>query len=171
MKSLFILALAPQMEEISDLHWSDYVVFVLFLGCTMGVGVYHGLCAPKTGTTKEFLTANNDLSIWPVALAILSSFLSAILILGTPAEVYEQGTMYWMYVWGMMFSCVLAVLVWVPLLYPLRFTSSYEVSKRGTHCRLVRIFIYGLLKVTKNHLCLMFSNSEVFALKLLKNII
>lgn len=35
-----------------------------------------------------------DIQVWPTALSIMVSFLSAITLLGTPSEVYMYGTMY-----------------------------------------------------------------------------
>jgi Na+/proline symporter len=118
-------------------HWADYVVFALFLLVTLGIGMGQGIaetfgCLKKQETTTaEFLTGNRSFSIWPVALSMLSAFLSAILILGTPAEVYVEGTEYWVYVLGMMAACVFATLLFVPLLYPLKLTSSYEVQYKA----------------------------------------
>ena len=57
----------------------------------MAPGLYYGLIGSKQAkTTDEFLVGKRDNSILPVAVSILSSFLSAILILGTPAEIYTQ---------------------------------------------------------------------------------
>ena len=75
----------------TGLHWADYLVFALFLIGMMAPGLYYGLIGSKQAkTTEEFLVGSRDNSILPVAVSILSSFLSAILILGTPAEVYTQ---------------------------------------------------------------------------------
>lgn len=71
---------------------------------------------------------NRDLKIVPVAVSILVSFLSAILILGAPAEMYTKGTQYYLYVFGQMSAVVLATVLFVPLFYPLKLTSMYEVS-------------------------------------------
>jgi len=115
------------MEPIAGFHWADYLVFAVFLLISLGIGVYYGLFAgkKKEASTDEFLMGRG-MSIAPVALAILSSFLSAILILGTPAEVYTRGAMYYIYVIGMMGAIAMATVLFVPLLYPLKLTSSYE---------------------------------------------
>jgi len=115
--------------------WSDYLVFALFLVANIVVGLVAGLKPTKEKeTAKSYLAGDRNMSVFPVALSILSAFLSAILILGTPAEVYTEGTMYWVYVIGMMLSCVFATLLFVPLLYPLRLTSSYTyLEKRFNH--------------------------------------
>ena len=121
------------VEGAKGFHWADYLVFALFLAVSLGIGMFQGVaqalgCMKKEEqTTEQFLTGNRSMSVWPVSLSMLSAFLSAILILGTPAEVYVEGTEYWVYMFGMMASCVFAVLIFVPLLYPLKLTSSYEV--------------------------------------------
>ena len=126
------------VPEPQGFHWADYLVFVIFLIISLGIGMFQGVMdmlgcnkkedeVDKEVDTEEFLMGNRNFSVFPVALSTLAAFLSAILILGTPAEVYMQGTEYWIYALGMMLSCVFAVLLFVPLLYPLRLTSSYEV--------------------------------------------
>jgi len=118
-------------KTTNSFHWADYVVFAAFLMFSLGIGAYYGLIAGrKTKTAKDFLMGGKDMQVFPVAMAIMSSFLSAILILGTPAEVYTRGTMYWMYTFGMIGAVILATLLFVPLLYPLRLTSSYEYLEK-----------------------------------------
>ena len=122
--------------EAKGFHWADILVFVIFLLISMGIGMFQGLMQmlgfgkKQEETTEEYLVASRSMSVVPVALSTLAAFLSAILILGTPAEVYTEGTEYWIYVLGMMFSCCFATLLFVPLLYPLKLTSSYEVSSK-----------------------------------------
>ena len=111
-----------------DFHWADWVIFTAFLGVSLGIGLFQGLCVKQEKTAEAFHMGNRDFNIWPVALSLLSAFLSAILILGTPAEIYTEGTQYWIYTLGMMASCVFAVILFVPLMYPLKLTSSYEVN-------------------------------------------
>jgi Na+/proline symporter len=66
--------------------------------------------------------------VLPVVLSLLSSVLSAIIILGGAAEIYTQGAMYWLQGIGQWLATIIAGLLFVPLLYPLQLTSSYEVS-------------------------------------------
>nr|KAG5688219.1 hypothetical protein BaRGS_003118 [Batillaria attramentaria] len=79
------------------------------------------------------------MSIIPVAISILVSFMSAILILGTPAEMYMSGTEYFVYVFGICFAIIIAALVFVPLLYPLRMTSSFEYLERRFNSRAAKL--------------------------------
>lgn len=106
---------------------ADWIIFAgsLFLsGC---IGIYHAISGGKQRTTKDFLMGNRKLKTLPVAVSILVSFLSAILILGAPAEMYTKGTQYYMNVFGQMAAVVLGTILFVPLFYPLKLTSMFEV--------------------------------------------
>jgi sodium-coupled monocarboxylate transporter 8/12 len=92
-----------------------------------GIGIFYAIKGYKHNTTKEFLMGGRQMQLVPIAISILVSFMSAILILGTPAEMYTQGTQYFMYVIGMILAVILAAQLFVPLLYPLNLTSSFEV--------------------------------------------
>ncbi|XP_070178289.1 sodium-coupled monocarboxylate transporter 1-like isoform X2 [Littorina saxatilis] len=114
------------MEEQRHLGVWDYVVFALMLVVSAGIGIFYGCRAKKLKTAKEFLMANHSMSVVPVAISILLSFLSAISVLGTPAEMYFNGTQYFMHSFGMMLACVITSQVIVPLIYPLNLTSGFE---------------------------------------------
>ena len=60
--------------------------------------VYYAFWGAKQNTTSEFLMAGRNMGVFPVAMSLLASFMSAITLLGTPAEVYQFGTMYWLIV-------------------------------------------------------------------------
>lgn len=105
----------------------DYVVFALMLVISAGIGLFYAFTGGKQKTTKEFLMADRSMKLLPIAVSILVSFISAILILGTPAEMYTAGTEYWMLAGGMSMANLLAAIIFVPMLHPLKLTSSYEV--------------------------------------------
>ncbi|KAH9489387.1 Sodium-coupled monocarboxylate transporter 1 [Bulinus truncatus] len=74
---------------------------------------------------------NRNMSVLPVAVSIVVSFISAIVILGTPAEVYIKGTEYIISCIGICIGITGAALLFVPLLYPLKLTSVYEIVYMG----------------------------------------
>lgn len=106
----------------------DWVAFSAMLCISAGIGIFYAIRGRQNETTKEFLMGGRSMHLLPIAISILVSFMSAILILGTPAEMYMAGTEYFLYVFGIMLAVVLAALLFVPLLYPLQLTSSFEVS-------------------------------------------
>ncbi|GFR92974.1 sodium-coupled monocarboxylate transporter 1 [Elysia marginata] len=68
----------------------DYVVFIGMLVISMGIGVFFALKGDRQRTQGEYLMGGRSMSVLPVAISILVSFQSAILMLGTPAEMYTQ---------------------------------------------------------------------------------
>ncbi|CAD5126563.1 DgyrCDS14658 [Dimorphilus gyrociliatus] len=77
-------------------------------------------------TTSEYLMAGRDMSILPVALSLLASFMSAITLLGTPAEIYKFGTIYW-WIWiSYLLLIPVAAHVYLPVFFRLRVTSVFE---------------------------------------------
>ena len=106
----------------------DWVLFATMLVISAGIGIFYAFKGKKQKTTGDFLMGGRNMQLFPVAISILVSFMSAILILGTPAEMYTQGTLYFLYLLGMIISIILSAQMFVPLLYPLKLTSSFEVS-------------------------------------------
>ena len=107
----------------------DWLLFAAMLAISAGIGIFYAIRGAKQNTTKEFLMGGRQMLLIPVAISILVSFMSAILILGTPAEMYTQGTQYFIYLIGMILAVIMAAQLFVPLLYPLKLTSSFEVGR------------------------------------------
>ncbi|XP_046557622.1 sodium-coupled monocarboxylate transporter 1-like [Haliotis rubra] len=118
---------------------ADYAVFVTSLVLSAVVGIFYACKGGRQKTTGEFLMGNRDLQILPVSLSILVSFLSAITILGTVAEMYTNGTEYFLYVFGMVFGIILATVLYIPLFYPHGFTSSFEYLEKRFNSRAAKL--------------------------------
>ena len=108
-------------------HWADYLVFVGVLLVSASVGIFYAFAGGRQRTAREYLMANRQMSVFPTSVSILMSFMSAVLVLGTPAEMYTKGAMMWLQIFGMSMQAVISAIFFVPLMYPLHFTSSYEV--------------------------------------------
>lgn len=104
----------------------DYVLFLLILLISLAIGIYHACTGDKQRTTNEFFLGNRRLKTFPVALSMLVSFLSGIVVLGTPAEMYTHGTQLFMRTIGYCLACVLSAIFIVPLFYRLGSISSFE---------------------------------------------
>lgn len=106
----------------------DYVLFGLMLAFSATIGVFYAIKDRKRSNTKEFLLAGGNMNPIPVSLSILASFMSAITLLGTPAEMYNYTTMYFYIGLGYLFVVAGAAHLFIPIFYKLRCTSAYEVS-------------------------------------------
>ena len=115
-------------------HIADYVIFAGVLVVSTSIGLYHAFTGGKQRTTKEYFMANRKLSTLPVAASILVSFISAITVLGTPAEMYTRGTQMFMRTIGYCLSLLVSSLMFVPLFFPLKITSSFEVLSLCFFC-------------------------------------
>ncbi|WAR31350.1 SC5A6-like protein [Mya arenaria] len=115
-------------EDMKFKPW-DWVVFAAMLAVSMVIGIFYAVretLGKTEATTGEYLMGGRKLGLLPVSISILVSFFSAIVILGNPAEMYTTGTMMFMLTIGMLLSIFLAATIFVPLLYPLQLTSSFE---------------------------------------------
>ena len=101
-------------------------------GCTLAVsaaiGLFYAIKDRKKNTTEEYLLAGRGMHPFPVAMSLLSSFISAITILGTPAEVYVYSTMYWWIAVAFLITALGAGQIFIPIFYNLGITSVFEVS-------------------------------------------
>ena len=59
-------------------HWFDYVVFLLTLSVSLGIGVFFALSGSRQGSTGEFLMGNRQMKLIPVVISLIVSYTSAI---------------------------------------------------------------------------------------------
>ena len=104
----------------------DYVVLGAMLLISALIGIYYACSGGKQSTAAEYLLADRKASPLPVAFSLVASFVSAITILGVPAEVYAYGVRYWLF--GLAFivaGCITSITM--PVFVRLRLTSANEV--------------------------------------------
>ena len=115
-------------------HWSDYLIFVLTLVLSAVIGIFYAWKDKRKQNTSDFLPGGRKMSLFPVTLSLMASFLSAILVLGVPTEIFYNGTMYWMISFSNILTFPFAVHAILPVFHNLNITSAYEVcfdSGRG----------------------------------------
>ena len=95
-----------------------------FFKCFFLAGLYH---SGRQRSTSEYLMGNRDIQVVPAALSLTVSFISSILILGEPAEMYTFGGQLMISKLGWVLGAVLSTVIFVPVLHPLKLTSVNEV--------------------------------------------
>lgn len=127
-------------EQKDDVTFNavDYVVFGATLLISASIGLYYAIKDRKKTDEKEFLLAGRSMQTFPVALSLLSSFISAITLLGTPAEVYSNNTMYWWISIGFIISAAATAHIFVPVFYRLEITSVFQVRLGGFFLHLIK---------------------------------
>ncbi|XP_036597907.1 sodium-coupled monocarboxylate transporter 1-like [Trichosurus vulpecula] len=104
----------------------DYVVFLAMLLVSATVGMYYAWKEKGKQTDAEFLLAGRQMSGIPVSLSLTASFMSAVTVLGTPAEVYRFGAMFSLFFISYTLVIVLTSEIYMPVFYRLRISSTYE---------------------------------------------
>ncbi|XP_063443699.1 sodium-coupled monocarboxylate transporter 1-like [Mytilus trossulus] len=128
-------------------HTYDYVVFGITLGLSASIGLFYAIKDRKKKSENEFLLAGRNMSVIPVALSLMSSFISAVTLLGTPAEMYRYNTMYWFIVFGFLISVILSNTIYIPVFYNLGITSVFEYVhlRFGTVVRVISCILYMIM--------------------------
>ena len=106
--------------------WEEYVIFALMLTISASIGVYYWWKGQKNNA--DFLLGGKSMGVFPMTMSLVASFMSAITLLGTPAEVYKNGTQYCLLVLSYPFVMAAAAHIYMPILYDLGVSTSYEVS-------------------------------------------
>ncbi|XP_062338651.1 sodium-coupled monocarboxylate transporter 1 [Osmerus eperlanus] len=104
----------------------DYVVFALMLLVSAAIGVYYAIVGTGQSSSRDFLMGGRSLSAVPVSLSLTASFMSAITVLATPAEVYRYGASFGLYSLSYVLMVVVSSEVFLPVFYRLGITSTYE---------------------------------------------
>ncbi|KAJ8318085.1 hypothetical protein KUTeg_003176 [Tegillarca granosa] len=116
-----------QTGETHTFSVVDYVLFALMLVVSAAIGLFYAIKDRRRQNTNDFLMAGGNMHAFPVALSLLASFMSAITLLGTPAEMYNYTTMYWWIGLSYLFVVFGAAHIFLPVFYRLKVTSAYEL--------------------------------------------
>jgi len=116
--------LLTKEELITKFGAANYVVFAAMLLVSAGIGVFFWWKGQKN--TEDFLMAGRSMGTVPMTLSLVASFMSAITLLGTPAEMYVSGTQYIALALSYPLVMGAAAHVFLPVFDTLKVTTSYE---------------------------------------------
>lgn len=133
-------------ERLNLLGVWDYVVLGAVLLISAGIGVYYRFTGGKQKTVKEYLLADNNMHIAPVAFSLMASFMSAITLLGVSSENYTFGIQFIVINISYGLFTPVAAYLYLPVFFQLQATSVYEyLEKRfGKVARLTASLSYSL---------------------------
>ncbi|KAH9519980.1 Sodium-dependent multivitamin transporter [Bulinus truncatus] len=116
-------------EAVGQVYFGiiDYVMLTAMLVISLGIGIYFAFGGKQVKTKFEYLLGSRKMGVIPVTLSLFATFHSAISLLGTPAEVYTYGTMVYFLTVIQCFTLLVKSVTTVPLFYPLKLTSVFEV--------------------------------------------
>ncbi len=130
------------------LHPIDYLVVLLSLVMSIGVGLYF---ARRQNSTTTYFSAGGTIPSWAVGISILATLISSVTFLAYPGEGYSSN---WIrLVQGLMVPLVLICIVWfvVPLFRNVIGLSAYEYFEKrfGFFARLYGSFGFVLAHFSK----------------------
>lgn len=126
-------------------QWPDYLVFGGMLAASLAIGIFYAIKS-RNKANEEFLLGSRSLTCFPVSISLLASYISAILVLGGPAEAYYHGIEWWVICAGQIALPVAAV-VFMPFFYDLKLTSVYEYLEMRYGSKWVRCVAGGMYVV------------------------
>ncbi|KFW75913.1 Sodium-coupled monocarboxylate transporter 1, partial [Phalacrocorax carbo] len=133
----------------------DYVVFAAMLLVSAVIGVYYAFAGGGQKTSKDFLMGGRSMSALPVALSLTASFMSAVTVLGTPAEIYRYGAIFCIFAitYGLVVLC--SAEIFLPVFYKLGVTSTYEYLELrfNKYLRLCGTFLFIIQTASKPQSC------------------
>ena len=119
-----------------------------------GVGVYFAYRSRRNESLDSFTLGGRDMHFFPTSLSIMCTTLSALTIIGTPAEFYSYGAMYFWMTAAYCISMVIAAEMFIPVFYKLHVRSTYEYLELRFnlvfHCIFYKAQICFLLSVLKH---------------------
>ncbi|XP_013924673.1 PREDICTED: sodium-coupled monocarboxylate transporter 2 [Thamnophis sirtalis] len=104
----------------------DYLVFAALFLVSSGIGIFFAIKERKKASSGDFLVGGRQMTCGPVALSLTASFMSAVTVLGTPAEVYRHGASFLLFAIAYTFVIISTSELFLPVFYRSGITSTYE---------------------------------------------
>ncbi|KAE9555537.1 hypothetical protein FO519_001208 [Halicephalobus sp. NKZ332] len=129
------------------IHWQDYAIFGFSLLLSIGTGIYHAIRShylikqggeDVTTAKEEYMMGGRKLSRLPVALSLLTTFLSGILMLAIPAEMFQRGGHIWLHTVTGAIALVLAAVFFLPVFYKMKMNCLHEYFIHRYNSKLLR---------------------------------
>uniref|UniRef100_A0AAQ5Y5G0 Solute carrier family 5 member 5 n=1 Tax=Amphiprion ocellaris TaxID=80972 RepID=A0AAQ5Y5G0_AMPOC len=107
---------------------ADYIVFAAMLSVSMAIGLFQALRkGPKDVSADDFFTGGRSMPAVPVGLSLCASFMSAVQVLGVPAEALRYGFKFLYMCLGQSINSLLTAYLFLPVFFRLGITSTNQV--------------------------------------------
>ncbi|XP_045487119.1 putative sodium-dependent multivitamin transporter isoform X1 [Pieris rapae] len=134
----------------------DYIIMVATMVLSVLIGLYFRFSGGKQKTNEEYLLADRNMSIFPVAVSLVASFMSAITLMGVSAENYYYGMIFFIVNIAYGIATPIAVYLYLPVFFGLQKTSTYEYLELrfGPNIRMLTSLTYTLQMILYNGIVL-----------------
>lgn len=127
-------------RSFGEFHVADYIVFSIFMCLSLGVGVFFSLWGGKQKSTVEYLMGDRQMGPIQIGISVAVSYVSALTLVGVPAEVYINGYMLAYNGVGIVFGFFLFTFFFTKIFFPLKLTSPNEYLKYRYQSAVVSVF-------------------------------
>ena len=131
--------------RLKNLSAPDDILFALSLVIPTAIGFYQAWRSGLKMSLDEYVMGQRRMGSIPVGCSLTASFMSAVTMLGAPAEVYEHNTMYFWVCLSFLGVGALAAHVYIPVFFQLKLNTAYQVhnysGKKGSFCFLMMGFL------------------------------
>ena len=114
-------------DSIAQFGVVDYVVLCCMILISVAIGLYQAFVGGKQKTNEEFLLGNRNMNPIAVAMSLAASFVSALTVLGIPAEVYVHGISWVLNIPALILAGLFVCRFEIPVFFRLDIISAYEV--------------------------------------------
>ena len=142
-----VVAAAPLRNVAMHLlDWAVVAAYVAWL-------VWDGVKRTKLDrTTESYFLANRSMPWWAVGLSVMATQLSAITLVGTTGQGYNDGLRFVQFYYGLPIAMIILCVTLVPFFYRARVYTAYEYLERRFDLK-TRTFTSGLFLVSRAMSC------------------
>ena len=131
------------------MHPLDWAVVAAYVGWLIWDGVKR---TKLENTTESYFLANRSMPWWAVGLSVMATQLSAITLVGTTGQGYNDGLRFVQFYYGLPIAMIILCVTLVPFFYRARVYTAYEYLERRFDLK-TRTFTSGLFLVSRAMSC------------------
>src|SRR6186997_76781 len=109
------------------MHLLDWAVVVVYIGWLVSDGIKR---TKLERTTESYFLANRSMPWWAVGLSVMATQLSAITLVGTTGQGYNDGLRFVQFYYGLPIAMVILCVTVVPFFWRARVYTAYEYLER-----------------------------------------
>jgi Na+/proline symporter len=131
------------------MHFVDWAVVFAYLAWLISDGVKR---TKLDRTTESYFLANRSMPWWAVGLSVMATQLSAITLVGTTGQGYNDGMRFVQFYYGLPVAMIILCLTLVPFFYRAKVYTAYEYLERRFDLK-TRTFTSGLFLLSRAMSC------------------
>ena len=131
------------------MHFLDWLIIFAYLFYIVWDGIRR---SHSTRHVRGYFLANQDLPWWAIGLSIMATQMSAITLVGTTGQGYQDGMKFIQFYFGLPFAMIILCFTVVPFFRRSKVFTAYEFLEKRFDCR-IRILTSFLFLVSRGISC------------------